>query len=445
MPSYTPGPVGYQTILDGNGDPIAGGKVYTRLNGLATPVTTYSDAAGTPNANPIVADAYGRFTMFLTPGVTYSIDYADATGAIFRTVDGIPAVPGDANNEDVQGIAGEALAVADIAYLSDGSGGKTAGKWYKADADIQYASTLPMIGGVPFAIAVGASGIIRLGGRLTGFSGLTVGTKYYVSATAGGVTSTAPPYARFVGVADATDALILQPNPSVPIQTNVDVPATMGETMAAELLCYLSDGSGALTAGRWYKADADLAYACTSPIIGWNLALTGSGALGLVRIAGRVEQPIGPGFTAGAPYYVSATAGLATATAPARRRLFAQADSTTSLILAANPPPQLDAEYDAGNVGAAITINFATNGPVQKATRNNNTTITLVFPSYAGFFFLRLVHEASGTAYTVAFSPTPLYPGGLAPTFTNTSGAIDTVSFYWNGTTAYAVVNTAWA
>lgn len=97
------------------------------------------------------------------------------------------------------------------------------------------------------------------------------------------------------------------------------------------------------------------------------------------------------------------------------------------------------AEASDGNSGTAITINFGTNGPVQTVTRNGNCTYTLSAPQ-AGTYVLRFVHETgTSTAYSVTFSPTPKYSGGVAPTFTDTSAAVDLVTFYYNGSTWYAV------
>lgn len=96
-------------------------------------------------------------------------------------------------------------------------------------------------------------------------------------------------------------------------------------------------------------------------------------------------------------------------------------------------------EYNAGNTGTAITINFATNGPIQKATRNGNCTITLTAPTYPGTVILKLIHDATGSTYTVAFSPTPKWPSGTAFSFTNTASAVDILTLYWDGATWYVV------
>jgi hypothetical protein len=62
-------------------------------------------------------------------------------------------------------------------------------------------------------IANGAEGTFRLSGRMEGFSGLTPGADYYLSATAGAITATAPANARYVGRADSISSLIITPNP----------------------------------------------------------------------------------------------------------------------------------------------------------------------------------------------------------------------------------------
>ena len=48
--------------LDGDGDPYSGAKLYFYETGTSTPLDSYSDSAlSTANANPVVADANGRF------------------------------------------------------------------------------------------------------------------------------------------------------------------------------------------------------------------------------------------------------------------------------------------------------------------------------------------------------------------------------------------------
>jgi hypothetical protein len=87
-------PVLYQTVLDSNGHPVAGAKIYTYLAGTTTPTTTWTDATlGTPNSNPIIADSAGRWSAYLQPGAGYKFVIQDASGAAIRTIDNVVGLP----------------------------------------------------------------------------------------------------------------------------------------------------------------------------------------------------------------------------------------------------------------------------------------------------------------------------------------------------------------
>ena len=59
--------------LDANGDIIPGAKLFTYKAGTTTAQAVYSDAAqSTAHANPVVADAAGRFAaMWPKDGLSY--------------------------------------------------------------------------------------------------------------------------------------------------------------------------------------------------------------------------------------------------------------------------------------------------------------------------------------------------------------------------------------
>lgn len=59
-------PVPHQQFLDSNGKPLAGGFVFTFSAGSSTPLATYKDNVGTANTNPIVLDAGGFATIYLS-------------------------------------------------------------------------------------------------------------------------------------------------------------------------------------------------------------------------------------------------------------------------------------------------------------------------------------------------------------------------------------------
>ena len=80
--------------------------------------------------------------------------------------------------------AGEALSAGDLVYVA------AAGTVFKADAD---AAGKAAIGFVLSSISSAATGTVYFGsGIITGLTSLTMGQPYFLSSTAGGVTTTAP-------------------------------------------------------------------------------------------------------------------------------------------------------------------------------------------------------------------------------------------------------------
>lgn len=68
---YTPNPF----EVDANGVPLAGAQLFFYITQTSTPLNTYQDAAlTTPNPNPVIADANGRFgNIFLVPTTAYKV------------------------------------------------------------------------------------------------------------------------------------------------------------------------------------------------------------------------------------------------------------------------------------------------------------------------------------------------------------------------------------
>jgi hypothetical protein len=202
-------------FFDTNGDPLTGAKLFTYLAGTSTKATTYQDANQvTDNANPLTLDAAGRCSLFQPIGTSYKYVLAPSTdtdppASPYWTVDNVTAVPTGSSNLEVSGTAGETLTEDDLCYISDGSGGQTIGRWYKADKDQTYSSTEPQVLGFCLGtVANGGTTTFRVIGEMTGLSGLTAGTVYYVGDS-GALTSTAPTNARPVGVANTTTTLIM--------------------------------------------------------------------------------------------------------------------------------------------------------------------------------------------------------------------------------------------
>lgn len=217
MATYTLSPVAKQQFLTDSGVPLASGRIYTFAAGTTTALTTYQTSSGTAWGAYVQLDSAGRpqtGSIYLQPGVSYKFEARTSAGVTVWTQDNVSAVPPSSVNVDITGIAGVNIAAGEVVYLSAGSGALTPGSWYLADADLSYASSAAItIGMSPNAITSGATGTIRLEGQVTVAGPLTPGASYYVSATAGALTSTSPTNSRFVGQADTTTSIVIVPNP----------------------------------------------------------------------------------------------------------------------------------------------------------------------------------------------------------------------------------------
>lgn len=221
MANLTLAPNPWFTGFDDDGNIVPGGLLFTYAAGTSDKKATYTDVLGlVANENPIELDDAGRVPsgLFLLPS-SYKFVLAPANDTDpptnpIRTQDNIGAVPATDIDNDVSGVAGEAMTAGQAAYKSDGSGSLIAGRWYLTDADLAYASSTPTVAFVVSDVAMAATGTFRLSGRVTGLSGLSPSVAaYYISATPGAITSTEPANSRFVGTADSITSLIATPNP----------------------------------------------------------------------------------------------------------------------------------------------------------------------------------------------------------------------------------------
>ncbi len=219
--AQTLSPSPYQTIFDNSGLIVNAGCVWTYLSGTSTPVATYTTSAlNVANGNPIIASSAGRFTAFLTVGVTYRFVVenvpcsASGHGSVLMDVSGISATPQN-TGVDTIGIAGATLTAGSAVYLSAGDGGKLAGEWYPADIANTYSSVLHYVGVVPLTITSGSTGTIRLSGLVSGLTALTPGANYFIG-TNGAMTTSAAANTRIIGQADTTTTMIVTGNPPPP-------------------------------------------------------------------------------------------------------------------------------------------------------------------------------------------------------------------------------------
>ncbi len=115
MTTLTPTPK--QQFLDANGNPLAGGKVYSYAAGTTTPLATYTDQSGsTPNTNPVILDSRGEAAIWL--GVaSYKLKLTTSTDVEIWTVDSIVS-SGVQALADLSEAGGSAL----VGYLPAGTG-----------------------------------------------------------------------------------------------------------------------------------------------------------------------------------------------------------------------------------------------------------------------------------------------------------------------------------
>jgi hypothetical protein len=115
-------PVLRQRYFDANGNPLAGGKLYTYQSGTTTPQATYTDSGGgTPNANPVVLDANGEAAVWLDPELSYKFVLKDSNDVTQWTVDGvIGLLTADAvSTSSIQDSAVTTAKIADDAVTAD--------------------------------------------------------------------------------------------------------------------------------------------------------------------------------------------------------------------------------------------------------------------------------------------------------------------------------------
>lgn len=86
-------------FFDENGDPLAGGQLFTYVAGTSTPAAVYTDSSGsTPHTNPVELDGAGRAEIWLSESTSYKFVLKDADGNLIDDADNVTA-PGGTNDE----------------------------------------------------------------------------------------------------------------------------------------------------------------------------------------------------------------------------------------------------------------------------------------------------------------------------------------------------------
>jgi len=100
-------------------------------------------------------------------------------------------------------------------------------------------------------------------------------------------------------------------------------------------------------------------------------------------------------------------------------------------------------EIDNGNSGAADTIDW-TLGNKQRSTLTGDVTFTFTPPPGPCNLVLKLVQDATGNRNPV-WPATVKWAGGVEPSWSTAAGAIDIVSFYYDGTNYFGAAMTGFA
>lgn len=231
--------------------------LYTYAAGGVVAQATYSDAGlTTANANPVILDSAGRASVFLNPSLgLYKFVLKDPTDTTtLWTRDNVGGFQNALEPFIISGVAGETMSLVGgetfpiMVYLSDGSGGKTAGKWYIADSSNGYSSTEAQAVGIftGSSVAADATFSIYLAGRVEGYSGFTVGNTYAIGAS-GQPDSPAYNKRNFLFAETETTAIILPTEASD--QTTGPLPAIDGNALEGITKMVYSDVTAANNTG----------------------------------------------------------------------------------------------------------------------------------------------------------------------------------------------------
>jgi hypothetical protein len=211
MPNYL-SPIGNEPIVDANGAPLAGGKIYTYLAGTSTPAATYTSSAGaTPQANPIILNARGvpDNPIWLAAGVAMKLVVKDASDvALSPTYD-------------------------DVVGINDPSSGAAPDQW------VSLASSPTYIAGNSFSVSGDKTPTLQVGRRLktTNAGGTVYGTILTSSFGAGITTVTVSNDAGALdaGLSEVSYGIISPVSTSAPEQTRLTFFITGGISTAYTL------------------------------------------------------------------------------------------------------------------------------------------------------------------------------------------------------------------
>lgn len=128
----------YQVFSDVNGNPLAGGLLYSYEAGTSTPQATYTDqTGGTPKANPIVLDAFGGAFVFIGYN-GYKFMLTDSLGNLQWSADNVFLIePGSIGSTQIAAGAVGAAEIADQAVGSEQIANQAVGTAQIANSSVE--------------------------------------------------------------------------------------------------------------------------------------------------------------------------------------------------------------------------------------------------------------------------------------------------------------------
>jgi hypothetical protein len=193
MPAYL-SPIGNEMQLDANGNPLAGGQIWTLAAGTTSLIATYTDSAGlVPQANPIVLNSAGlpASPIWLPAGQAVKLEIKNSDGVIQRTVP-------------------------DVSGINDPSSASTADQW------VIFTGTPTYISATSFSLAGDQANTLQAGRRVkSANTGGTVYSTITASSYNAGTGLTTVTVSNDSGTLDAGLAqvsygLLSASNPSIP-------------------------------------------------------------------------------------------------------------------------------------------------------------------------------------------------------------------------------------
>ncbi len=276
--------------FDSNGDPLAGGKLYSYAAGTTTPQTTYTNAGGTTNANPVVLDANGEADVWMDPALAYKFILKNSLDVTQWTVDNIPGSQNISQYGGTVGGTANALTLSPSTAITSYSTGLRF--WFVATATNTTASTVA-VSGLSAKDIKTLSGAALTAGNITSGRVYTItydGTRFVLSEM--GTVEDGAITADKLGTGAVSTVKMLDANVT-PVKQS-----SSGISMPTNFSIACSVGSSAMTISLKDAAGSDAS--ATSPVrIPFRHATLTTGTPVVVDVSAALSTVISGGSTLG--------------------------------------------------------------------------------------------------------------------------------------------------